>query len=206
MRGCLGGFVRARLRTRTTLSRSSVFQGTLSARDVTTTPHGSAYCKSPNGRRVGSPAGQQPSSWERWGGWCRVVFDSLSLVYLSVGCPLGLRVSLHSGSSQQGPAPQLVLAPSATPRCSPISEAKRVYIVDSFIVAHNAQPTSLVPLLVWSHLQWQTKLSLSWRLEAVAWPLTLYPYVWSTGSRRATTAQALAPDSEDIFIQICTAI
>ncbi len=85
---------------------------------------------------------------------------SLSLSRLPPS-PLGLRVSLHSGSSQQGPAPWLVLAPSATPRYSPISEAKRVYIVDSFIVAHNAPSTSLVPLFIWSHLQWQTNLSLS---------------------------------------------
>ncbi len=92
---------------------------------------------------------------------CRLPPLLLSLVHLLAGRPLGLRLSLHSGSSQQGPAPRLVLAPSATPRCSPISEAKRVYIVDSFIVAHNAQSTSLVPFLIWSHLQRQTKLSLS---------------------------------------------
>ena len=140
----------------------SFVQGTLSARDATA-PHGSAYCKGPSGRRVGSPAGQQPSSRERWGSVARVVVVvfTLSLSYLLVGSPLGPRVSCHSGSSQQGPAPRLLLALSATPRYFPISEVKRVYIVDSFIVAHNAQSTSLVPLLVWSHLQRQTKLSLS---------------------------------------------
>ncbi len=110
------------------------FQGTLSARGPTgrVTPHGSAYCKGPSGRRVGSPAGQQLSSWEGGGVGVVVVF---SLSYLLLACPLGLRVSFHSGSSQQSPAIWLLLAPSATPRCFPISQVRRVYIVDSFIVA-----------------------------------------------------------------------
>ncbi len=60
--GCLGGFWLV-------CGRAPFFpfvryQGTLSARGATVMPHGSAYCKSPNGRRFGSPAGQQPSSWE----------------------------------------------------------------------------------------------------------------------------------------------
>ncbi len=57
-----------------------------------------------------------------------------SLSYLLVGRPLGLRVSFHSGSSQQSPALWLLLAPSATPRRFPISDVRRVCIVDSFIV------------------------------------------------------------------------
>ncbi len=130
--------------------RSSRFMGPLTARVLM--DGGSAHPRVSN---------RAPGKGLLVVGWCRVVFDSLSLVYLLAGRPLGLRVSLHSGSSQQGPAPRLVLAPSATPRCLPISEAKRVYVVDSFIVAHNARSTSLVLPLVWSHLQWQTKLSLS---------------------------------------------
>ncbi len=70
-RGCLGGL--ARLRARTFLSPFVRYQGTLSARGATVTPHGSAYCKSPNGRRFGSPAGQQPSSWEGVGVYVGVV-------------------------------------------------------------------------------------------------------------------------------------
>ncbi len=71
-RGCLGGL--ARLRARTSLSPFVRYQGTLSARGATVTPHESAYCKSPNGRRFGSPVGQQPSSWEG-GGVVFVVFS-----------------------------------------------------------------------------------------------------------------------------------
>ncbi len=174
VRGCLGGFGGS-FCARAPRSFSPVRSIKAHSQQETwsSTPHGSAYCKGPNGRRVGSPAGRQPSypgslfsyfcACSRAGVSCPVVSSPLfiSLVYLLAGRPLGLRLSLHSGSSQQGPAPWLVLAPSATPRYSPISEAKRVYIVDSFIVAHNAPSTSLVPLFIWSHLQWQTNLSLS---------------------------------------------
>ncbi len=84
-RCCLGGF--GLVCARAPLSLPFVrFQGTLSARVATVTPHGSAYCKSPNGRRVGSPAGQQPSSWEG-GGSVVVVFDSLSLSLLPLSRP-----------------------------------------------------------------------------------------------------------------------
>ncbi len=196
-RGCLGGL--ARLRARTYFSPFVRCQGTLSARGATVTPHGSSYCKSPNGRRVGSPAGQQPSSWEGGG----VVFVVFSLLVCS---PLWPRVSFHSGLSQQSPALWLLLAPSATPRCFPISEVRRVYIVDSFIVAPKRSLDITRFLLFWSHLQWQIKLSLSWRYKAVAWPLPLYLYTDSTSSRRANTARALAPDSEDISIQVSPAI
>ena len=127
-RGCLGGL--ARLRTRTRFFPFVRSQGTLSARGATVTPHGSADCKSPNGRWVGSPVGQQPSSWESGVGG--VVSSSSSLLVCS---PLGPHVSFHSGSSQQSPTLRLLLAPSATPRCFPIPEVRRVYIVDSFIVA-----------------------------------------------------------------------
>ncbi len=70
-RGCLGGL--ARLRASTCFFPFVRYQGTLSARGATVTPHWSAYCKSPNGRRVGSPAGQQPSSWEGVGVYVGVV-------------------------------------------------------------------------------------------------------------------------------------
>ncbi len=143
----LGGFV-ARLRTRT---RSFVDLGhTLSERRDSHTPHGSAYCKSSRERRFGSPAGQQSSSWEVCGCVVLAPPPSLSLSCLLVSRPLGLRVSSHSGSSQQRPALCLLLAPSATPRCFPMSEVRRVYIVDSFIARdpqYNAHSTSLIPTL-----------------------------------------------------------
>ena len=52
---CLGGFL-ARLRSRDPFG--VLYSGALSERDVGHTPHGIAYCKSPSGQRVGSPAGQ----------------------------------------------------------------------------------------------------------------------------------------------------
>ncbi len=86
LRGCLGGFGLVCARAPHSSGRP-FFQGTLSAGDVTRdTPHGSAYCKRPNGQRVGSPAGQQPSSWERVVvvGWCRL---RLPLSCLPLGRP-----------------------------------------------------------------------------------------------------------------------
>ncbi len=145
LRGCLGGFGWLVLRARTTLVLlpGPFYRGTcLSGRRgrSVTTPHGSAYCKGPRGRRVGSPAGSSAELYpgKPGGGWWErfrsllSLFPhfslSLSVVHLLAGRPLGLRPSLHSGSSQQGPAPRLVLAPSASPRCSPIFRSKtRLY-------------------------------------------------------------------------------
>ena len=62
-------------------------------------------------------------------------------------CPSPRRISYHTGSSQQSPALWLRLAPSATPWCFPMSDARRVYLVDSFIARdpqYNAHTTSLV--------------------------------------------------------------
>ena len=111
-----------------------LLSGTLSARDVgsRSTPHGFAYCKSSRQQRVGSPAGRY-----------------LSLSALPVLCrssPGTALVSSRTGSSQQSLALWLRLAPSATPQCLPISDVRRVYIVDSFIARdpqHNAHTTSL---------------------------------------------------------------
>ena len=74
-----------------------LYSDTLSARDVGfwSMPHRFAYCKSPRGRRFGSPAGQY----------------SFLVLRQSVPSP---------GSSQQSPAPWLRLALLATPRCFPI--------------------------------------------------------------------------------------
>ncbi len=145
----------ARLRAR---ARSFVDLGhTLSERrDGGVTPHGSAYCKSSRERRFGSLAGQQSSCAYAWEGcrWCSRRRSRppapLSLSYLLISRPLGLRVSSHSGSSQQSPTLCLLLAPSATPRCFPMSEIRRVYIVDSFIARdqqYNAHSTSRIPTL-----------------------------------------------------------
>ncbi len=148
---CLEGFL-ARLRSRS-LCGVLLFLGTLSARDVgsSSTPHGFTYYKSSREQRVGSPAGQCLGCW-----------SSLLFVSVLVSRSLGLRFSFRTGSSQQSPALWLLLAPSATARCFPISEVRRVYVVDSFIVycrtitltRHHSLPS------VWSHLQWQAKLSL----------------------------------------------
>ncbi len=100
-----------------------LYLGTLSERDVgsLSTLHGFAYCKSSRERRVGSPTGQYLG--------CACV---LSLVFV----PVRLRVSSRTGLSQQSPALWLRLAPSATPWCFPISDARRVYLVDSFIAGY----------------------------------------------------------------------
>ncbi len=116
-------------------------------------PHGFAYCKSSRERRVGSPAGQYLG--------CVCV---LSLVFILVSRLLGLRVSSRTGSSQQSPTLWLRLAPSASPWCFAISDARRVYLVDSFIACDrqpNAHTKSLVLHLVWSHLQWLANCSYS---------------------------------------------
>ncbi len=96
--------------------------------------------------------------WKGGGG------HSLPLSSSSVSCLLGLRVSFHSGSSQQSPALWLRLAPSATPRCFPMSDARRVYVVDSFIACDpqlHAHTKLLIPHFVWSHLQWLASCSYS---------------------------------------------
>ncbi len=68
----------------------------------------------------------------------------------------GLCDSSCTGSSQQSPALWLRLAPLATPRSFPMSDARHVYLVDSFI-AHDPQSNthtkSLIPRFIWSHLQ-----------------------------------------------------
>ncbi len=82
---------------------------------------------------------------------CYLSCSSSSVVFL------GPRISSRTGSSQQSPAPWLRLAPSATPWCFPISDARRVYLVDSFIALGsqpNAHTTSPVSHLLRSHLQW----------------------------------------------------
>ena len=82
---------------------------------------------------------------------------SIPFLFVLVGRLLRLRISSRTGSSQQSPALCLLLAPSATPRYSPMSDARRVYFVDSFI-AHGSQlhahTKSLVSHLSRSHLQW----------------------------------------------------
>ncbi len=78
-------------------------------------------------------------------------------VLVLVRSPLGLRVSSRTGSSQQSPAPWLLLTPSATPWHFPMSDARRVYFVDSFIArgsqlhAHTKSPVSHLSR---SHLHW----------------------------------------------------
>ncbi len=108
------------------------------------TPHGFAYCKGSREQRVGSPTGQ----YLRWAVYL--------LLFVLVSHLLGPRVQSRTGSSQQSTTLWLRLAPSATPWCYPMSDARRVYLVDSFIVRgsqSNAHTKSLIPRSVWSHLQ-----------------------------------------------------
>ena len=128
---CLGGDFFCWLTRACTLQRS-LFGHTLSKRRGRSTPHGFAYCKSSSERWVGSPAGQYPCSSSSCPPW---VVPGTALV------------SSCTGSYQQSPALWLRLAPSATPRCFPISDARRVYLVDSFIARdpqYNAHTTSLI--------------------------------------------------------------
>ncbi len=117
--------------------------------DVGCMPHRFAYCKSPSGQWVVPPRGSVS-------GVMRVSFF-LSLVSVLIRSPLGLRVSSRTSSSQQSPALWLLLAPSATPRYFPMSDARHVYFVDSFIARGSqlhALTKSLVSHLSRSHLQW----------------------------------------------------
>ena len=127
---CLGVFLSsAHLRARI----AAFFMGhTLSERCGYSTPHGFAYCESSSERWIGSPAGQYLSS---------------SLLVLCQSSPGTALVSSHTGSPQQSPALCLRLAPSATPQCFPISDARRVYLVDLFIARgpqYNVHTTSLI--------------------------------------------------------------
>ncbi len=77
------------------------------------------------------------------------VFGCLSSILFAsilVLSPLGLRISPRTSSSQQSPMPWLRLAPSATPCYFPMSDARRVYFIDSFVAggsqlhAHTKSP------------------------------------------------------------------
>ncbi len=123
---CLGGFLSlAHQRARV----AAFYLGhTLSERRGYSTQHGFAYCESSSERWAGSPASQYLSS-------------SLFVLYQS--SPGTALLSSHTSSPQQSPALWLRLAPSATPQCFPISDARRVYLVDSFLllVVHNTTLT-----------------------------------------------------------------
>ncbi len=149
---CLGGFL-ARLHLRSLCG--VLYSGTLSERDVGTrsTPHGFAYCKSSRERRVGSPAGQYLGC-----AWYFLSCSSSSVV------PWDCASRLAPARLSRAPRSGCDSPPSATPWCFPISDARRVYLVDSFI-ACDAQPNtrtkSPVSHLLRSHLQWLANCSYS---------------------------------------------
>ncbi len=129
---CLGGFL-FRWLTRARASVSAFFIWAYSQRETWgSTPHGFAYCKSSREQRVSSPTGQHlmfssshPMSVVTWD--CASSF-----------APTRLSRTPHSHCD------------SATPRCFPISDVRRVYLVDSFIARdpqYNAHTTSLIPTL-----------------------------------------------------------
>ena len=130
---CLGGFRLTRARMRFGV----LYLGTLSARDVGSIPR-------PTGSLTARVLGNGGSAPPRVS---TCVYLLLVLCQSSPGTAL---VSSRTGSSQQNPALWLRLAPSATPRFFRISDARRVYLVDSFIAhdpQYNAHTTSLIPTL-----------------------------------------------------------
>ena len=126
---CLGGFRLTRAR-----AHGVLYSGTLSAREMGLVP-----C--PTGSLTARVLGNDGSALP-WVSTC--LSPLLILCQSSPGTAL---VSSRTGSSQQSPVLRLRLTPSATPQCFPISDAMRVYLVDSFIARgpqYNAHTTSLI--------------------------------------------------------------